>query len=304
MNKKNLFRLLAALALSLSLCAGAMAEGSAQTVVWRVTEAEIDVDTLLSLTYTREDGTAAEYSERKDTDGGVVSRHWEAKDENANLFCSVGPSPYKLSGIQNGFNIVREPADSPYSYLYTMDEWNTVPEESGFTAPRADETVAAALDIAARLGLNGEHWQARPVFFSTLGRMADTTKSRKVLLEETLEGLPVRWSTVSLDDNRPDNGKAPPRANKCSAELVFSDEEGLLSADGNWCAFEPLAKADTLLSDAEIAAVFTAAGYQDPKPEACWFLHIDGNSATATLARRVENSYVCAVDGSWLQTGK
>ena len=41
MNKKNLFRLLAALALSLSLCAGAMAEGSAQTVVWRVTEAEI-----------------------------------------------------------------------------------------------------------------------------------------------------------------------------------------------------------------------------------------------------------------------
>ena len=78
----------------------------------------------------------------------------------------------------------------------------------------------------------------------------------------------------------------------------------LLSADANWCAFEPLAKADTLLSDAEIAAVFTAAGYQDPKPEACWVLHIDGNSATATLARRVENSYVSAVDGSWLQTGK
>lgn len=304
MNKKNFICLVAALMLALSLCAGAAAEGGERTVVWRVTEAKIDTDALISLTFTMADGKAAPHKERKDTDGGVVSRYWEAKDPDADLFCSVGPSPYKLSGIQNSFYVVRSLAGSPFSYLYTLDDWNTIPQESGFAAPRAEETVQAALDIAAGLGLNGEHWQAKPVFFSTLGRMAGTTKSRKVLLEETLEGLPVRWSTVSLDDNRPDNGKAPPRANKCSAELVFSDEEGLLSADGNWCAFEPLAKADTLLSDAEIAAVFTAAGYQDPKPEACWFLHIDGNSATATLARRVENSYVSAVDGSWLQTGK
>lgn len=303
MNKKTVFCLLAVLALAVSLCTGAAAESGGRTVVWRVTEAEFDVDALLSLTYTQADGTAAQYRERKDTDGGVISRYWEAKDPDASLFCSVGPSPYKLSGIQNGVGILRSPANSPYSYLYTLDDWNTIPEESGFTAPRADETVQAALDIAARLGLNGEKWQAKPVFFSTLGRIAGTTKSRKVLLEETLEGLPVRWSTVSLDDNRPDNGKAPPRANKCSVEIVFSDEEGLLNLDGNWCAFEPLAASAELLSDEAVAAVFTAAGFTDPKPEACWFLHIDGTAATATLAWRLEDNYLDAVNGSWLQTG-
>ena len=303
MNKKNFFCLAAALMLAFSLCAGAAADGAGRTVTWRVTEAKIDTDALVSLTFTMADGKAAPHKERKDTDGGVVSRYWDAKDPDADLFCFVGPSPYKLSGIQNSFYVVRSLAGSPFSYLYTLDDWNTIPQESGFAAPRAEETVQAALDIAAGLGLNGEHWQAKPVFFSTLGRMAGTTKSRKVLLEETLEGLPVRWSTVSLDDNRPDNGKAPPRANKCAVELVFSDEEGLLKLDGSWCAFEPLAKSAELLSDEAAAAVFAAAGFTDPKPEACWFLHIDGKTATATLAWRLEVNYVDAVSGSWLQTG-
>ena len=35
--------------------------------------------------------------------------------------------------------------------------------------------------------------------------------------------------------------------------------------------------------------------------EACWFLSVNGQEATATLAWRVGNSYLSAVDGTWLQ---
>ena len=150
------------------------------------------------------------------------------------------------------------------------------------------------------LGLNRESWKAEPVFFTTLGRMAGTTRSRKVFFEETLEGLPVRWSDDSLDG---DSHIIAP-ADKCCAVLVFSDEEGLLQISGNWCSFEPLSRADHLLSAEEIVSLFVKAGCRNPEPEACWFLHRDGNAATATLAWRVENSYLNAVDGSWLQTGK
>ena len=70
MNKKNFFCLAAALMLAFSLCAGAAADGARRTVTWRVTEAKIDTDALVSLTFTMADGKAAPHKERKDTDGG------------------------------------------------------------------------------------------------------------------------------------------------------------------------------------------------------------------------------------------
>ena len=36
--------------------------------------------------------------------------------------------------------------------------------------------------------------------------------------------------------------------------------------------------------------------------EECWFLSVNVQEATATLAWRVGNSYLSAVDGTWLQT--
>ena len=72
---------------------------------------------------------------------------------------------------------------------------------------------------------------------------------------------------------------------------------------GNWCSFEPLASADTLLPEEEITALFAASGRTGQVPEKCWFMHIDGKEATATLAWRVGYSYLNAMDGSWLQDG-
>lgn len=295
MNKKKLFCLLAALALAFSLC-GAQAEGGNRVVTWKVTAAEIDVDALLRLTYTTQDGTLLPSEESKE-DTGPNSRYWTLKgQEDGTPYCSLHTRTNQSTTIQSEFWIYRQTDDSPYAYAYTLDSWNSVPKESGFSAARADDTLRAGMAALEQLGLNG----AKAVFFTTLGRMTGTTKCRKVYFEETLEGLPVRWSSESLYDSR--SGRMA--ANKCHAELVFSDEEGMVKASGFWSAFEPLTRADRILSDEEIAAVFTAAGFRDPQPEACWFLHLDGENATATLARRVENSYVSAVDGSWLQTGK
>lgn len=85
-------------------------------------------------------------------------------------------------------------------------------------------------------------------------------------------------------------------------EVVFSDEEGLMFIGGSWSTFEPLSYTDSLLPEAEITSIFAAAG-RVGRPEKCWFMHRDGSEASATLAWRVGNSYVNAMDGSWLQAG-
>ena len=56
------------------------------------------------------------------------------------------------------------------------------------------------------------------------------------------------------------------------------------------------------ISAEEAAARFAEAGLKDKQPEACWFLSGNGKEATATLAWRVEHTFLSAVDGIWLQT--
>ena len=90
---------------------------------------------------------------------------------------------------------------------------------------------------------------------------------------------------------------------KCVMEVVFSDEHGLMFMGGSWCTFEPVSYTDSLLSEEEIVSIFTQAGRTGQSPEKCWFMHLDGKEASATLAWRVGNSYINAVDGSWLQAG-
>ncbi|MBQ6289469.1 MAG: hypothetical protein IJK71_09495 [Clostridia bacterium] len=175
---------------------------------------------------------------------------------------------------------------------------NTIPEESGFDAPEAQKTLPIVSYVLDKLGLNEEHWAAEPVYFATYGRLKGFEKTRKVLLEETLDGLPVRWSEPSLYSYL--TGFSMARKN--CVEMYFSDEDGLIYIQGNWSVFEPQKTSGTLLSETEINAIFAEAGFKNPAPEKCWFLHVNGQAATATLAWRVQNSFVNAADGSWLQT--
>ena len=219
--------------------------------------------------------------------------------KNLPVVCSVGPSSDNPAGIQSHISLSWFYQDDP-EYWYNND-LNIIPEESGFDSPFADQAVKAAIEVLEQLGLNSRRWKAEPLFFSSFGRFQDSGKSRKVVFEETLDGLPVRWSSSSLQHGKGSSGFS---VRKCGVEIVFSEGEILLSVSGNWCSFEPLAMADSLLSEDEIMTVFTEAGKTNQVPEKCWFLHLNGDEATATLAWRIGNSYVNAMDGSWLQTGR
>lgn len=79
--------------------------------------------------------------------------------------------------------------------------------------------------------------------------------------------------------------------------------------DGNWCCFEPLTRGSEVLRAEDALPLFRQAGLVSTDdistaPEACWLLSVSGQEATATLAWRVGNSYLSAVDGTWLQTEK
>ena len=63
---------------------------------------------------------------------------------------------------------------------------------------------------------------------------------------------------------------------------------------------EVLSPEDALARFRQAGLISTADGLS--APEACWFLSVNGQEATATLAWRVGNSYLSAVDGTWLQT--
>ena len=62
--------------------------------------------------------------------------------------------------------------------------------------------------------------------------------------------------------------------------------------------------ADTFLSSEAAAERFASDGVKDIQSESCWFLSSNGNEATVTLAYRVDNYYLNAIDGSWLQVEK
>ena len=241
-------------------------------------------------------------------DGGQVTEWkvagWECSPRSISMLCMsrfCRDLPVTRFGNSAGQNYIRidwvDSDDPVYRYDNSL---NILPEESGFDAPRSEESVKAAAEVLEQLGLNGEHWKAEPLFFASCGRFTGCKTSRKVVFEETLDGLPLRWSEASLCSGRDLSGFS---ARRYDIEVVFSDENLLMTVNGNWCAFEPLTRSDSLLSEEEIASVFGAAGKSAPHPEKCWFLHPEGSEVIATLAWRVGNGYVNAADGSWLQTG-
>ena len=293
--RKTVLNILVFLLLAAICCGTASAEGAEERIVtWKVTTQEIDEKTLLDETFDRKEGE--DFPELLEEKGEY--NIWSLQGNSEPLpFCVF--SHWNNLDFQLDFSICRHGATGKaYDYYYDTAE-NIIREECGFQAERSAETIARSEDLLKRLGLYGEHYAPAPLEFTTYGRLEGTTKSREVVFEERLEGLPVRWAEKALYIKGENTfGPAVPLI----AEMIWSDEEGLLTVSGDWSTFTPLSRAANTLSAEEAAAKFAGAGMDKPQPEACWFLDVKGKEATATLAWRVENTYLSAVDGSWLQT--
>ncbi len=296
MSKRRVLLILCAVLLSLCL-SGAAAEKS-RIVVWRVTAPAFNTEALQTETF------GADLSAIQEEQREYHSRFWSLDGEGI-PFCGISHNR-GTENMQARFNIYRHAdAGEERTYYYNLDEWNAIPAESGFDAPRATETLSEAQGLLERLGLVTDTAAPAPVSFTTLGRMEGTTRCRKAAYALTLEGLPVRWSAEILRDDGPT--RPPILIDPCYVTVTYSDEDGLLMLEGNWCSFEPLTTASEYLRAEDALPLFRQAGFvsaaDDPSaPEACWFLSVNGQEATATLAWRVGNSYLSAVDGTWLQT--
>ena len=307
MSKRSVLLILCTLLLTLSL-SSSLADEVPRTVVWRVTAPPLDGNVLQKLTFHTEGQDASSEEApyispfgRADRNGAMFW-HREAEQD---IFCAYdyAKAPKGMENAQIHFEIVRHQDSSDERiYAYNYDMWNAVPEKSGFSADHATDTVEAATGLLQELSLLNENTGVMPVSFSTMGRMEGTTPCRKVIIGETLEGLPIRLSAELLSGTG-----APSAANRiepCYVQAVFSDEDGLINLEGSWCAFSPFESASRILSAEEAQTRFSAAGLATPETtqEICWFLASNAQDVTATLAWRMGNSYLSAVDGTWLQT--
>ena len=296
MSKRSVLLTLCAVLLSLCL-SGAAAEES-RIVVWRVTAPVINTEVLQTEAFGPD--LSAVREERRDHD----SLFWSLTGEGI-PFCGISHSR-GTENMQAWFNIYRHAdAGEERTYYYNLDVWNAIPAESGFDAPRAAETLAEGQSLLKRLGLESDTVAPELVSFTALGRMEGTTPCRKAVYALMLEGLPVRWSAEILRDDGP--SRPAILIDPCYVTVIVSDEDGLLTLEGSWCGFEPLTRSPEVLSPEDALTRFRQAGlvYVDDSsaaPEACWFLSISGREATATLAWRIGNSFLSAVDGTWLQT--
>lgn len=295
--RKTILNLMLFLFLAAISCGAASAEETEERVVtWKVMTQEFDEKILMDETFDRKEGEdSPDILEGKGEYGGKI---WSLQGNREPMpFC--GFSRRNGLDFQLNFSINRRgTTGKTYDYYFDRTE-NIIREECGFQAERSAETVARSEDLLKRLGLYGEHYGARPLEFTTYGRLDGTAKSRRIVFEEILEDLPVRWAEEALYIKGKNTfGPAVPLI----AEVVWSDEEGLLRAHGDWSTFTPLSGAVSTLSAEEAAVKFAGTGMDNPQPEACWFLDVKGKEAIATLAWRVENTYLSAVDGSWLQT--
>ena len=293
MSKRNVLLILCALLLSLSL-GGAAAE-ERRTVVWRVTAPDINTRVLQTETF------GADLSAVREEQRDYHSLFWSLSGEGV-PFCGISHAR-GAEDMQAWFDIYRHTGEER-TYYYNLDTWNAIPEDSGFNAPRAAETLTEGRNLLTRLGLATENVAPAPVSFSTLGRMEGTTLCRKAVYVLTLEGLPARWSAESL--RLEEGNQTKPIIDPCYVTVVYSDEDGLLKLEGTWCSFEPLTRTSEVLRAEDALPLFRQAGLVNTDDdssalEACWFLSVNGQEATATLAWRVGNSYLSAVDGTWLQ---
>lgn len=279
--------LCAALLLCL-LCPSALAEEQL-LAQYRVTERTFPEDALREICFSGFDGKVEEQKNRADKQRG-----WVLKGYSGPPFCAAGPVTDRAEGIQGTFRIFRVNDAGERYYWYNFNSWNTIASESGFDAPKADITVKQARILLERLGVT----DVEPVFFSAMGSMAGATKCYKVVLRQTLNGLPVYWGQsvmVTVKDIEFNIAQA------CEATVVYSDEEGLLKAEGSFCDFKPMGPKVGTVTQAEAAAKFAERGLTTSAPEQCYLLSLDSDSATASLSWRVANSYLSAVTGEWLQ---
>lgn len=294
------------------LCGAAAAEeknlaqdaSQGTVVVWKVVAPEFNTEYLLDCTFDRRTAEQAPEIEEEIRDGNI--RFWDLKGKDSLPFCSVGPVYPESAGIQNRFSITRHADEGDErNYWYYMDEDNIIPSKSGYEDLEKSNAVwsqAIALLVGWGLKMGDETMEC--LSYSTLGRMEGATPCHKVLFDERLDGLPVRWAANALGNG---TSSMRPMVEGCYAEIVFSDEDGLLYAEASWCAFEPLVRktADKRLTYDQCFEIFMNAGLMNAaEMESCWFLSMDGDGAIATLAWRVGNNYLSAVDGTWLQTEK
>ena len=306
MSKRRVLLILCAVLLTLNL-SSSLADEVPRTVVWRVTAPALDGNVLQNLTFRGEGQGASSGKAPYISPFGREDRHgvmyWR-QEADQTIFCAYdyANSPKNGEHAQIHFEIVRhQDSGSERIYAYN-DNMNAMPEKSGLGAELAGETAKTAADLLQRLSLLNANTGVMPVSFSAMGRTKGTSPCRKVIIGETLEGLPIRLSAALLLGSVP--ASAADRLEPCYVQAVFSDEDGLVNLEGSWCAFEPMENTLRTLSAEEAAAHFEDTGLTAPgtMPEACWFLSASGQEATATLAWRVGNSYLSAVDGTWLQT--
>ena len=288
MSKNFRFLICAALALCL-LCGAAFAEEQ-PLAEYRVKERVFSPDTLCDICFSGFDGKVEEMWRR---DGATA---WHLKGVDGVPFCRTGPIYERAAGIQGEFNIFRVNDTGERYYWYNLNEWNTIPAESGFDAPKAKTTLAQGLNLLSRLDVT----DVEPVYFSTMGAMEGATKCYKAVFRQTLNGLPVYWGQsvmVTIDDVEFNVAEG------CGATVVYSSEDGLLKAEGSFCDFKPIGPKTGTVTQAEAAAKFAKRNLTASAPEQCYLLNLDGELATATLAWRVANTYLSAVTGEWLQLG-
>ena len=172
MNRQRIISCVTLLVLLAALCLGAASAEKTDTadgrvVVWKVTEPVIDIETLKDEAFNR--NTENEWTDIQEEKREFNSRFWNVKSEGGPPFCGV--ESWLGTGYLLSFDIYKQ-ADyyGKYKYYYDLGQYNTIPEESGFGAERAAETIAQSEDLLKRLGLYGESWQPRAVSFTTCGR--------------------------------------------------------------------------------------------------------------------------------------
>ncbi len=257
---------------------------------YRVTERTFPEDVLCDICFSGFDG---QVEEQKRSDS---RRGWLLKGSSGLPFCAAGPLSDRAAGIQGSFHIYRVNDAGERYYWYNFNSWNTIASESGFDAPKAKVTVDQAKVLLERLGVT----DVEPVFFSAMGSMAGATKCYKAVLRQTLNGLPVYWGQsvmVTIDDVEFNVAEG------CGATVIYSDEDGLLTAEGSFCDFKPIGPKTGTVTQAEAAAKFAERNLTASAPEQCYLLNLNAELATATLAWRVANTYLSAVTGEWLQLG-
>lgn len=253
--------------------------------VYMISPAQCNMDVLRTFAF----GEQADESVLESREYGY--QHYRLPDIDGVPFCGAGPNHYLYYGMQAGISIYRSTGnDHQFDMSHNVYPDGNLPEQM----ISAEKARSIADTIAPTLGLTEPHYLSTTAY----GRLTNAVQGYKLIYLQKLNNRSIYWGASADTENQPTTNLL---------QVVIGGADGeLIKAEGYWSNFTPTSDPQKVITQETAQEAYAKIGLDPQNMERCYWMtpYGDDNGKKAYPAYRVENTFLNALTGEWLQLTK